>query len=195
MSSQLKPPNIDWSSSLFCLKGCRKNVVGHLLCFFKDMVMTVKYVANDGIIEVEGRVHIEVEEVVGNGGNGNNGGNPDIAAMIAHQLQACLPTIVMQISNSVINQGNGNGRGGEDNSNGENNKGGHEHGNLRNGDNNYNGNGCSYKEFLTCQLKEFDGKGGALAYTRWVEKMESVIDMSNCAINQRVKYVAGSLTW
>ncbi|GKD21282.1 hypothetical protein Tco_1222985 [Tanacetum coccineum] len=103
----------------------------------------------------------------GNGGNGNNGGNPDIAAMIAHQLQACLPTIVTQISNSAINQGNGNGGGGEDKSNGENNERGHEHGNHRNGDNNYNGNICSYKEFLTCQLKEFDGKGGALAYTRW----------------------------
>ncbi|GJU94254.1 putative reverse transcriptase domain-containing protein [Tanacetum coccineum] len=40
-----------------------------------------------------------------------------------------------------------------------------------------------------CQPKEFDGKGGAIAYTRWVKKMESVIDMSNCAINQRVKNV------
>nr|GEX20332.1 reverse transcriptase domain-containing protein [Tanacetum cinerariifolium] len=84
------------------------------------------------------------------------------------------------------NDGNGNGGGGEDNNNGENNEGGHEHGNLRNGDKN-NGNKCSYKEFLACQPKEFDVKGGALAYTRWVEKMELVIDMSNCAINQRVK--------
>ncbi|GJT75502.1 reverse transcriptase domain-containing protein [Tanacetum coccineum] len=79
-------------------------------------------------------------------------------------------------------------------SNGENNKGGHEHGNLRNGDNNNNGNGCSYKEFLACQPKDFDGKGGAFAYTRWVEKMELVIDMSNCLINQRVKYATG-MAW
>ncbi|GJY04410.1 reverse transcriptase domain-containing protein [Tanacetum coccineum] len=47
---------------------------------------------------------------------------------------------------------------------------------------------------MACQPKEFDGKGGAIAYTRWVEKIESVIDMSNCAINQKVKFVAGSLT-
>ena len=47
---------------------------------------------------------------------------------------------------------------------------------------------------------EFDGIGGALAYTRWVEKTESVIDISNCATHQRVKYAAcllsgKALTW
>ncbi|GKD11469.1 reverse transcriptase domain-containing protein [Tanacetum coccineum] len=66
-------------------------------------------------------------------------------------------------------------------------------GNLRNGDNNYNGNGCICMEFLACKPKEFDGKGGALTYTRWVEKMESVRDISNCAANQRVKYATCSL--
>nr|GEV55867.1 reverse transcriptase domain-containing protein [Tanacetum cinerariifolium] len=82
----------------------------------------------------------------------------------------------------------------ENNTNGENNKEERKHGNPRDGDNNNNGNGCSYKEFLACQPKEFDGKGGVIAYTLWVDKMESMIGMSNCAINQRVKYAAGSLT-
>ncbi|GJT10269.1 hypothetical protein Tco_0857311 [Tanacetum coccineum] len=59
-------------------------------------------------------------------------GIPNIAAMIAQQLQALLPTIVTKISNNAINQGNGNGRG-YDNGNGGNNEGGYEHGNLRNG--------------------------------------------------------------
>ncbi|GJR66677.1 reverse transcriptase domain-containing protein, partial [Tanacetum coccineum] len=77
----------------------------------------------------------------------NTGGNPDIAAMIARQLQDLLPTIVTQINNETNNQ-----------------------------------------EMAT----EFSGKGGAIAYTRWVEKMESVIDMSNCAINQRVKLLKKS---
>ncbi|GJV83982.1 putative reverse transcriptase domain-containing protein [Tanacetum coccineum] len=36
------------------------------------------------------------------------------------------------------------------------------------------GLGCSYKEFLACNPKEYDGKGGAVALTRWIEKMESV---------------------
>ncbi|GJR20198.1 reverse transcriptase domain-containing protein [Tanacetum coccineum] len=34
--------------------------------------------------------------------------------------------------------------------------------------------------------KEFDGKGGAIALTRWIEKMESVFDNSGCTANQRV---------
>ncbi|GJV65166.1 hypothetical protein Tco_1475994 [Tanacetum coccineum] len=121
---------------------------------------------------------------------GNAGGNPDIVAMITRQLQYLLLTIVTQINN----QGNDNDGNRENNVNENNNVKGHERGNPRDGDNNNNGNGCSYKEFLACQPKEFDGKGGEISYTRWVEKMESVIDMSNCTINQRVKYVAGSLT-
>ncbi|GJR68221.1 reverse transcriptase domain-containing protein [Tanacetum coccineum] len=60
--------------------------------------------------------------------------------------------------------------------------------------------GCTYKEFLACNPKEYDGKGGAIVYTRWIEKMESVQDMSGCRDSQKVKYTAGSfvgkaLTW
>ncbi|GKC38200.1 putative nucleotidyltransferase, ribonuclease H, partial [Tanacetum coccineum] len=55
------------------------------------------------------------------------------------------------------------------------------------------GNGvCTYKEFLACNPKEYDGKGGAIVYTRWIEKMESVQDMSGCRDSQKVKYTAGS---
>ncbi|GJY12917.1 putative reverse transcriptase domain-containing protein [Tanacetum coccineum] len=48
--------------------------------------------------------------------------------------------------------------------------------------------------------KEFDGKGGAIAYTRWVEKMEVVQDISGCGDHQKVKYSASlligkTLTW
>ncbi|GJV78227.1 putative reverse transcriptase domain-containing protein [Tanacetum coccineum] len=41
---------------------------------------------------------------------------------------------------------------------------------------------------------EYDGKGGAVVLTRWIEKMESVQDMSGCSIEQKVKYTAGSFT-
>ncbi|GKA27231.1 putative reverse transcriptase domain-containing protein [Tanacetum coccineum] len=65
-----------------------------------------------------------------------------------------------------------------------------------------NGNqvGCSYKEFLACNPKEYDGKGGDVVLTRWIEKMESVHDMSGCSVDQKVKYIVGSfmgkaLTW
>ncbi|GJX93564.1 putative reverse transcriptase domain-containing protein [Tanacetum coccineum] len=59
---------------------------------------------------------------------------------------------------------------------------------------------CSYKEFLACNPKEYDGKGGDVVLTRLIEKMESVQDMSGCSIDQKVRYTAGSfvgkaLTW
>ncbi|GJT51297.1 hypothetical protein Tco_0977454 [Tanacetum coccineum] len=55
-------------------------------------------------------------------------------------------------------------------------------------------------EFLACNPKESDGKGGAIVCTCWIEKMESVQDMCGCRDNQKVKYTAGSfvckaLTW
>ncbi|GKB67672.1 hypothetical protein Tco_0929084 [Tanacetum coccineum] len=61
-------------------------------------------------------------------------------------------------------------------------------------------NGCSYKTFMACNPKECDGKGGAIALTRWIKKMESIFDNSGCAENQRVKFAASSfvnkaLTW
>ncbi|GKC21693.1 hypothetical protein Tco_1023843 [Tanacetum coccineum] len=60
--------------------------------------------------------------------------------------------------------------------------------------------GCSYKDFLACNPKEYDGKGGAVVCTRWIEKMKFVDDMSGCSTDQKVKYTVGSfvgkaLTW
>ncbi|GJU14677.1 uncharacterized mitochondrial protein-like protein [Tanacetum coccineum] len=60
--------------------------------------------------------------------------------------------------------------------------------------------GCSYKEFLACNPKEYDGKGGVVVLTRWIEKMENVQDMSGCSNDQKVKYTTGlfvgkALTW
>ncbi|GKE65776.1 hypothetical protein Tco_1519937, partial [Tanacetum coccineum] len=66
--------------------------------------------------------------------------------------------------------------------------------NGANGGNGGNGNnGCTYKSFMSCNPKEYDGKGGAVVLTRWIEKMETVIDNSGCAENQKVRYVASSL--
>nr|GEV94477.1 reverse transcriptase domain-containing protein [Tanacetum cinerariifolium] len=38
---------------------------------------------------------------------------------------------------------------------------------------------CSYKELLACNPKEYDGKGGVVVLSRWIEKMESVHEMQN----------------
>ncbi|GJU01935.1 putative reverse transcriptase domain-containing protein [Tanacetum coccineum] len=82
-----------------------------------------------------------------------------------------------------VNNGNGNfGNGNGGNGNGGNN------------------NRCTYKEFLACKPRDFDRKGGAISLTRWIKKMESVMDISGCANNQKVKYAASflinkALTW
>ncbi|GJR67626.1 putative reverse transcriptase domain-containing protein [Tanacetum coccineum] len=133
---------------------------------------------------------------VGRGGRGRrtrkegaNGGVPDFSTIIAQQLQNYLPAMLAQVSNrgNVKNQ-NGN----VVNENVQKNVG-----NVI-----VNGNrvGCSNKEFLACNPKEYDGKGGDVVLTRWIEKMEFVHDMSGCSIDQKVKYTAGSfvgkaLTW
>ncbi|GJX14288.1 reverse transcriptase domain-containing protein [Tanacetum coccineum] len=110
----------------------------------------------------------------GNNDNNNNE-NPDIAAIIAQLLQIILPHIVTQVTNNVNNANNGNGGNGG--------------GGNRNGGN----NGFNFKAFQSCNPKEYDGKGGAIVLTRWIEKTENVIDNSGCAENQKVRYAASSL--
>ncbi|GJY48759.1 putative reverse transcriptase domain-containing protein [Tanacetum coccineum] len=88
---------------------------------------------------------------------------------VVEQLQNLLPTIVAQVGNHVSNQGNNKNQ--EDNVTNDKNQG-----NVRTMNNGRGG--CSYKEFMACNPKDYDGKGGAIVYTRWIEKMESVQDMS-----------------
>ncbi|GJR37111.1 hypothetical protein Tco_1212795 [Tanacetum coccineum] len=112
------------------------------------------------------------------GANGNvggaNGGAPDFPTIIAQQLRNLLPAMLAQVSN----QGNvGNQNGNVVNENVQ--------GNVGNVIVNGNRVGCSYKEFLACNPKEYDGKGGVVALTRWIEKMEFVHDMSGCSIDQK----------
>nr|GEX42960.1 hypothetical protein [Tanacetum cinerariifolium] len=99
----------------------------------------------------------------------NNNENPDIAAIIAQQLQNILPQIVTQVINNVNNV-NANGGGG----------------NGRNDGNNER----SYKRFMTCNPKKYDEKGDVIALTRWIEKMENVIDNSGCYENQKTDFKA-----
>ncbi|GJV82456.1 putative reverse transcriptase domain-containing protein [Tanacetum coccineum] len=123
-------------------------------------------------------------------GNRTNGGIdevPNFSTVIDQQLQDMLPTIVAQVGDHISNQGikgSRNDNAADDNI----------HEDVRNVNVSNGQSGCSYKEFLACKPKDFDGKGGAIAYTRWVEKMEAVQDISGYGVNQKVKYVAGSLT-
>ncbi|GKD79511.1 putative reverse transcriptase domain-containing protein [Tanacetum coccineum] len=106
----------------------------------------------------------------------SNDENPDIAAIITQQLQNIIPQIVTQVTNNVNNANANGGNGGT---------GGN--------------NGCSYKAFLACNPRDYDEKGGAVALTRWIEKMESIIENSRCAKNQKVqargREAAMGMTW
>ncbi|GJY94085.1 hypothetical protein Tco_0510446 [Tanacetum coccineum] len=125
--------------------------------------------ANGGVEGVNGNVE------------GANGGAPDFSTIIAQKLQNLLPVMLAQVSN----QGNvGNHNGNVVNENVQE--------NVENVIVNGNQVDYSYKEFLACNHKEYDGKGGAVVLTRWIEKIESVHDMSGCSIDQKVKYTAGS---
>ncbi|GJZ99394.1 putative reverse transcriptase domain-containing protein [Tanacetum coccineum] len=121
------------------------------------------------------------EEGVNGNVKGANRGAPDLSTIIAQQLQNLLPTMLAQVSNrgNVRNQ-NGN----LVNENVQENVG--------NVLVNSNRVGCSYKEFLACNHKEYDGKGGVVVLTRWIEKMGNVQDMNGCSNDQKVKYTAGS---
>ncbi|GJT36033.1 hypothetical protein Tco_0926452 [Tanacetum coccineum] len=50
-----------------------------------------------------------------------------------------------------------------------------------------NNNGCTYKKFLACKLRDFDGKREAITLTQWIEMMESVMDISGCVIESKSK--------
>ncbi|GKD70658.1 hypothetical protein Tco_1324748 [Tanacetum coccineum] len=110
---------------------------------------------------------------------------PNFSIIIAQQLQNLLLTLLAQVGNQGNNQGNNRNENGDavnDNIQGD----------ERNVIVNNDQRGCTYKEFLACNPKEYDGKGCAIVYTHLIEKMESVQDMSGCGDNQKVKYTDGS---
>ncbi|GJZ00659.1 reverse transcriptase domain-containing protein [Tanacetum coccineum] len=78
------------------------------------------------------------------------------------------------LTNNVNNANNGNrGNGGGGNGNGGN-------------------NGCTFKAFQSCNPKEYDGKGGVIVLTHWIEKMENVIDNN---VQARGCEAAMAMTW
>ncbi|GJR80226.1 hypothetical protein Tco_0151011 [Tanacetum coccineum] len=91
--------------------------------------------------------------------NDGVGGILDFSTIIAHLLQNLLPNIVAQVGDQGRGQGimNDNIRG-----------------DVRNVIENNDRRGCTYKEFLACNPKEYDGKGVVIVYTRWIENMKSV---------------------
>ncbi|GJZ47980.1 hypothetical protein Tco_0601812, partial [Tanacetum coccineum] len=59
---------------------------------------------------------------------------------------------------------------------------------------------CTYKDFLNCQSLTFKGTEGVVVLSQWFEKMESMFHISNCAVENQVKFatctfLGNALTW
>ncbi|GJS18718.1 putative reverse transcriptase domain-containing protein [Tanacetum coccineum] len=52
---------------------------------------------------------------------------------------------------------------------------------------------CFYADFMKCQPLNFKGNEGVVGLTRWIEKMESVFNISGCAIENQVKFATSTL--
>nr|GEZ00308.1 reverse transcriptase domain-containing protein [Tanacetum cinerariifolium] len=114
----------------------------------------------------DGRIDGQGCQIGGQGSEVNVGVNGvlDFSTIIAQQLRNLLPTIVAQVGDQGRGQGNGRNQNGDainDNI----------RGNVRNVIENNDRRGCTYKEFLACNPKEYDGKGGDVVYTRWIKKI------------------------
>nr|GEZ75320.1 hypothetical protein [Tanacetum cinerariifolium] len=59
---------------------------------------------------------------------------------------------------------------------------------------------CIYTDFLKCQPMSFHGTKGVVGLSRWLEKMESVFQISSCTVACQVKFASctlqgSALTW
>ncbi|GJZ12469.1 putative reverse transcriptase domain-containing protein, partial [Tanacetum coccineum] len=59
---------------------------------------------------------------------------------------------------------------------------------------------CTYKDFLNCRQLNFKGTKGVIVLAQWFERMESVFHISNCAVENQVKFatftfIGNALTW
>nr|GFA85419.1 reverse transcriptase domain-containing protein [Tanacetum cinerariifolium] len=59
---------------------------------------------------------------------------------------------------------------------------------------------CTYTDFLKCQPLPFKGTEGVASLSQWCERMESVFHISNCAVENQVKFAtctlhSVALTW
>ncbi|GJW84977.1 hypothetical protein Tco_0158122 [Tanacetum coccineum] len=52
---------------------------------------------------------------------------------------------------------------------------------------------CFYADFMKCQPLNFKGTEGVVGLTWWIEKMDSVFNISGCAIENQVKFATCTL--
>ncbi|KAI3742319.1 hypothetical protein L1987_59999 [Smallanthus sonchifolius] len=114
-------------------------------------------------------------------GDNNETISPNVEQLIAHRVAAA---IEQYEANRNIGGGNGSGTGG----------GGAGGSGTAGGSGDAPNRKCTYKAFLSCNLRNFNGTEGAVGLIRWIEKMESVIDISECTADCMVKYSTCTLT-
>ncbi|GJR90980.1 zf-CCHC domain-containing protein [Tanacetum coccineum] len=59
---------------------------------------------------------------------------------------------------------------------------------------------CAYPDFMKCQPLNFKGSEGGVELIQWLKKMETVFSISNCSVENQIKFstctlLAGALTW
>ncbi|GKD44609.1 putative reverse transcriptase domain-containing protein [Tanacetum coccineum] len=59
---------------------------------------------------------------------------------------------------------------------------------------------CTYPDFMKCQPLNFKGTEGVVKLIKWFKKMETVFSISNCSVENQIKFstctlLAGALTW
>ncbi|GJR96276.1 putative reverse transcriptase domain-containing protein [Tanacetum coccineum] len=59
---------------------------------------------------------------------------------------------------------------------------------------------CTYPDFMKCQPLNFKGTEGVVDMTQWIEKMEIVFRISNCSVENQIKFstctlLGNALTW
>ncbi|GJV34475.1 reverse transcriptase domain-containing protein [Tanacetum coccineum] len=59
---------------------------------------------------------------------------------------------------------------------------------------------CTYQDFMKCKPLYFKGTKGVVELTQWFERMETVLRISNCSVENQIKYstctlLAGALTY
>ncbi|GJZ69020.1 putative reverse transcriptase domain-containing protein [Tanacetum coccineum] len=52
---------------------------------------------------------------------------------------------------------------------------------------------CTYTDFLKCQPMNFKGTEGVVGLTQWFERIETVFNISNCAVENQVKFATCTL--
>nr|GFB57570.1 hypothetical protein [Tanacetum cinerariifolium] len=59
---------------------------------------------------------------------------------------------------------------------------------------------CTYQDFIKCKPLYFKGTEGVVKLTQWFERMETVFRISNCTVENQIKFatrtlLGSALTW